>query len=225
MNRYVKKLIKTVELPFRRMEKTPGEEAQIDFGTGAPYVDANGKRRRTHVLRVVLSHSRKAYSEVVTKQTTENFIRAIENAFHAFGGVPRTLVVDNLKAAVLKADWFDRSIHCGRQCEHQVPIHHHRSDTVAAAQQLGLLHWSYKTSPTSTPKQTAFTRRILLSGRHMDTPLPITNSHHIHFRCDFIEQAAWVTSLTTNPPSLKLTRLAHASTAQRCGLYALRPCV
>lgn len=110
VNRYVKKLIKTVELPFRRMEKTPGEEAQIDFGTGAPYVDANGKRRRTHVLRVVLSHSRKAYSEVVTKQTTENFIRAIENAFHAFGGVPRTLVVDNLKAAVLKADWFDPDI-------------------------------------------------------------------------------------------------------------------
>ncbi len=110
VNRYIKKLCKSSVLPFRRVEKTPGEEAQIDFGTGAPYIDADGKRRRTHVLRVVLSHSRKAYSEVVTKQTTENFIRAIENAFYAFGGAPRTLIVDNLKAAVIKADWFDPEI-------------------------------------------------------------------------------------------------------------------
>lgn len=107
VNRYVKSLRKRRELPFRRMETTPGEEAQIDFGTGAPYLDSEGKKRRTHVLRVVLSHSRKAYSEVVKRQTTECFITAIENSFHAFGGVPRTIVVDNLKAAVIKADWFD----------------------------------------------------------------------------------------------------------------------
>lgn len=107
VNRYVKSLRKRSELPFRRMETAPGEEVQIDFGTGAPYLDSEGKKRRTHVLRVVLSHSRKAYSEVVTRQTTECFITAIENSFHAFGGVPRTIVVDNLKAAVIKADWFD----------------------------------------------------------------------------------------------------------------------
>jgi hypothetical protein len=34
----------------------------------------------------------------------------LENAFHAFGGVPGTLVIDNLKAAVTKADWFDPDI-------------------------------------------------------------------------------------------------------------------
>lgn len=107
VNRYVQRLGKSSLLPFRRLEVAPGEEAQIDFGTGAPYLDATGKKRRSHVLRVVLSHSRKAYSEVVTRQTTENFIRALENAFHAFGGVPRTLVIDNLKAAVTNADWFD----------------------------------------------------------------------------------------------------------------------
>ncbi len=55
-------------LPFRRMECTPGEEAQIDFGTGAPIVAPDGKRRRTHVFRIVLSHSRKAYSEVVYRK-------------------------------------------------------------------------------------------------------------------------------------------------------------
>jgi hypothetical protein len=86
------------------MECEPGEEAQIDFGTGAP----------------VLSHSRKAYSEAVYRQTTEDFIRCIENAFQNFGGVPKTLVVDNLKAAVLKADWFDPDLNPKIQafCEH-----------------------------------------------------------------------------------------------------------
>ena len=64
-------------------------------------------RRRPHVFRIVLSHSRKAYSEVVYRQTTEDFIRCLENAFWHFGGVPRTLVIDNLKAAVTQADWYD----------------------------------------------------------------------------------------------------------------------
>jgi transposase len=42
----------------------------------------------------VLSHSRKGYSEAVWQQTTENFIRCLENAFRAFGGVPHTTVID-----------------------------------------------------------------------------------------------------------------------------------
>ena len=40
-------------------------------------------------------------------QTTEDFLRCLENAFAHFGGVPKTLVIDNLKAAVLHPDWFD----------------------------------------------------------------------------------------------------------------------
>ena len=55
----------------------------------------------------MLSHSRKGYSEAVWRQTTENFIRCLENAFRYFGGVPQTLVIDNLRAAVTQADWFD----------------------------------------------------------------------------------------------------------------------
>jgi len=85
----------------------PGAEAQVDFGTGAPVTQPNGKRKRPHLFRIVLSHSRKAYSEVVYRQTTEAFIRCLENSFCHFGGVPKMLVVDNLKAAVIKADWFD----------------------------------------------------------------------------------------------------------------------
>ena len=107
VRRFVQRLGAGCPLPFRRMECEPGEEAQIDFGTGAPIVGADGRRHRTHVFRIVLSHSRKAYSEAVLRQTTDDFIRCIENAFHHFGGAPKTLVIDNLKAAVTKADWYD----------------------------------------------------------------------------------------------------------------------
>ncbi|MFV1968191.1 MAG: IS21 family transposase [Pirellulaceae bacterium] len=111
VRRFVAKLRQKTPLPFRRMETGPGEEAQIDFGTGASVVGPDGKRRRPWVLRVVLSYSRKGYSEVVYRQSTEAFIQCIENAFHHFGGVVKTLVIDNLKAAVAKADWYDPEIH------------------------------------------------------------------------------------------------------------------
>lgn len=107
VRRFVKRLEETHELPFRRLECGPGEEAQVDFGTGAPLLLPQGKRRRTYVFRIVLSHSRKAYSEAVMRQTTENFIRCLENAFWHFGGVPQRLILDNLRAAVTKADWFE----------------------------------------------------------------------------------------------------------------------
>jgi DNA replication protein DnaC len=48
-----------------------------------------------------------AYSEAVYRQTTDDFLRCLENAFRHFGGVPRRVVLDNLKAAVKQADWFD----------------------------------------------------------------------------------------------------------------------
>ena len=107
VRRLLKKLGAVLSPPFRRMECPPGHEAQIDFGTGAPIIGPDGRRRRTHVFRIVLSHSRKAYSEAVFTQSADTFLQCIENALEYFGGVPRTLVVDNLKAAVLHADWFD----------------------------------------------------------------------------------------------------------------------
>jgi transposase len=107
VRRFVRRLDPTRELPFRRLECGPGDEAQVDFGTGAPVIGPDGKRRKTHVFRFVLSHSRKAYSEAVYRQTTDDFLRCVENALRHFGGAPRLLVLDNLKAAVKNPDWFD----------------------------------------------------------------------------------------------------------------------
>lgn len=107
VNRFVKSLGNDRELPFRRMEVEPGEELQVDFGTGAKIRAADGTHRRTHVFRAVLSHSRKGYAEVVFRQDTESFIRCLENTFWAFGGVPMKVIFDNAKCAVKTPDFYD----------------------------------------------------------------------------------------------------------------------
>jgi transposase len=106
VKRLVRSLRRSQPEPFMRIEVEPGAEAQVDFGLGA-WVIVDGKRKRPHLFRIVLSHSRKAYSEAVWRQTTEGFIRCLENSFRCFRGVPKTLVIDNLRAAVKRADWFD----------------------------------------------------------------------------------------------------------------------
>lgn len=107
------------------LTSTPGQGLTSTPSQGLTQQALNGvkgktRRRKTHVLRIVLSHSRKGYSEAVYRQTTDDFIRCLENAFHHFGGVPKTLVVDNLKAAVTKADWYDPEINpkIAAFCEH-----------------------------------------------------------------------------------------------------------
>jgi transposase len=80
-----------------RIECNPGEEAQIDFGMARTLRTADGKLRSSNVLRVTLSFSRKGYTETMPKQDTECFLRALENAFHHFGGVPATLRVRKIR--------------------------------------------------------------------------------------------------------------------------------
>jgi transposase len=110
VRRLANKLLAVQPLPVRRMECEAGGEAQVDFGRGAVVVESNGRRRTTWVFRIVLSHCRKGYSQAVFRQSTDDFLRCLENAFAHFGGVPRTLVIDNLRAAVSRADWFDPEI-------------------------------------------------------------------------------------------------------------------
>jgi transposase len=108
--RFVRRLKQRQPMRVWRIECQPGEEMQVDFGLGAPIEQGDGKTRRSWVLRAVLSYSRKGYSEAVMRQDTESFLRCLENALRHFGGAPFLLNIDNLKAAVLKADWFDPQV-------------------------------------------------------------------------------------------------------------------
>jgi len=107
VKRYVRRLRRTDPPLVQRIEVQPGEEVQVDFGTGPTLVQSDGKKRKTWIFRLVLSYSRKAYSQAVRRQDTETFLRCIESAFREFGGSTLTINLDNLKAAVLKANWAD----------------------------------------------------------------------------------------------------------------------
>ncbi len=107
VRRFVQRLTQRSELPFRRIEVEPGYEIQVDYGQGARCKDHQGNYGKTHLFRLVLSYSRKGYSEAVRRLTTESFIRSLENAFWALGGVPKVVVFDNAKSVVAEADWYD----------------------------------------------------------------------------------------------------------------------
>ena len=85
-----------------RVETPPGLEAQVDFGGAGKLRNPDtGKLRGAHVFVMTLSFSRHMYVEFVFDQKMETWIRCHRNALHFFGGVPREIVIDNLKAAVL----------------------------------------------------------------------------------------------------------------------------
>ena len=120
VRRFVGKLGELLPLPFRRMEPPPGEESQVDFGAGAPIVSPDGRRQKSHVFRTVLGCSRKGYSEGTFRQTTDAFLQCLENAFWDWGGVPRIITIDNLRAAVKHPDWYDPELNPKVQsfCQH-----------------------------------------------------------------------------------------------------------
>ena len=106
VKRFVRRLREKTPGVYARLHTLPGEEAQVDFGQGAPTLKA-GRYVRPWLFKMVLSFSRHCYEEVVWEQDVETFIRCHEHAFEAFGGVVRIILLDNLKSGVLKANLYE----------------------------------------------------------------------------------------------------------------------
>jgi transposase len=86
---------------YLRLRTLPGEQGQIDWGHFGQVVV--GRARRPLVAFVtVLSYSRRIFLRFFTDQRMASFLRGHVEAFEAFGGVPRVLLYDNLKSAVLE---------------------------------------------------------------------------------------------------------------------------
>jgi transposase len=106
--RFVVHLEGKIPEAFVRMEVDPGEEAQVDFGSAGTMVDPRtGEVRKAWVFVMTLSHSRHQYATCVFDQKIETWLRCHREAFESFGGVPRRIVVDNLKAAIVRAVLHD----------------------------------------------------------------------------------------------------------------------
>jgi transposase len=101
-----------------RVETKPGEEGQVDFGYAGLMVDPEtGQLRKTWVFVMTLSWSRHQYVEFVFDQTVATWLRLHRNAFAFFAGVPQRVVMDNLKAAIVRACWHEpEAQHAYREC-------------------------------------------------------------------------------------------------------------
>ena len=84
--------------PAVRFETPPGRQGQVDFGT---FTLPWGRR---HALLVVLGHSRLLWLRFYPRQTMAVLTEGLESAFARFGGVPRELLFDQMRAVVLSDD-------------------------------------------------------------------------------------------------------------------------
>lgn len=96
-------------ITVRVADVAPGELAEVDFGKLGlvPDREHEGRRRMVYALLVTLVHSRHQYLHITTSQRIPDLIEGIEAAWAFFGGVTARVVLDNLKAAVVKADRYD----------------------------------------------------------------------------------------------------------------------
>jgi transposase len=86
---------------FLRLTTLPGEEGQVDWGHFG-HLTIGRARRPVMGFVMVLSHARATHAEFFLDQSMESFLLGHVRAFDAFGGVPRRLLYDNLKSAVLE---------------------------------------------------------------------------------------------------------------------------
>jgi transposase len=104
VRRFIKGIRPSVPEAVVRIETKPGEEIQVDFGTVVKMLDPVTKVMRTaYCFVMTFCWSRHMYVRFVFKQNMPTWLECHRQAFEAFGGVPLMAVIDNLKAAVLKA--------------------------------------------------------------------------------------------------------------------------
>ena len=101
------------ERAVMRYETEPGQQAQVDWST-LGYITVEGKPKRLYAFVMTLGYSRMMYVEFTTSTDTSLWLRCHQRAFDYFGGIPREMLHDNLKTAVLargsggKVHWNSR---------------------------------------------------------------------------------------------------------------------
>jgi transposase len=112
VRRFIAKL-EPSQLPDARVviETAPGEEMQVDYGTGPMARDpATGKYRRSRLFVLTLGYSRKCIRLLVFRSSSQTWAELHEKAFRRLGGVTKVIVLDNLREGVLTPDIYDPAI-------------------------------------------------------------------------------------------------------------------
>ena len=95
--------------PTMHIEHKAGEKMYVDYaGERLHYLDVfTGELVEAEVFVAILGASQLTYVEASCSQQKEDFITSCENALHFFGGVPKAIVTDNLKSAVIKSSKYE----------------------------------------------------------------------------------------------------------------------
>jgi transposase len=89
----------------------PGQESQVDYGTGPMVRESqSGKYRRTRLFVLTLGCSRKSVRFLVWRSSARIWAELHEKAFRRLGGCTRVVVLDNLKEGVLLPDIYDPTL-------------------------------------------------------------------------------------------------------------------
>jgi len=108
LRRYIQRICPAEPRVTVRVHTAPGEEAQVDFGSVGKLYDPRQQRvRLTYAFVATLSYSRHQFAELVCDQKAPTWIALHRHAFQSWGGLPKRIVPDNLKAAVRKASLHD----------------------------------------------------------------------------------------------------------------------
>jgi transposase len=86
---------------FLSLRTFPGEQGQVDWAHFGE-IAIGRARRRLSCFVITLSYSRALYLEFFFDQRMESFVRGHIHAFEDWQGLPRTLLFDNLRSAVLE---------------------------------------------------------------------------------------------------------------------------
>jgi transposase len=180
VRRFVRRLEAATPEAFTRVETDIAEEAQVDFGSaGLMYDPEEGRLRKASVFVMTLSWSRHQYTEIVFGQNVETWIALHVRGFEFFGGLPRRVRPDNLKAAIVRAVVRDQEAqrsyrefaeHCGfliSPCEPGKPEHKGKVEK-------GGVH---------------YVKRNALAGRSFKTPDQNVHHANTHLRRWCIETA------------------------------------
>ena len=88
-----------------RFETSPGEQAQVDFAQFVvEFTDEPGVRRIVWLFSLVLGYSRLIWARFVVHQDLQTVLRCHIAALEAIGGVPREILYDRMKTAVIGGD-------------------------------------------------------------------------------------------------------------------------
>lgn len=97
---YVKPFRPPKQIPAaRRYETEPGKQAQMDWGI-CQYTDEQGISHKVPAFIMILGYSRMRYVEFVKRCDLFSLEHCILNAFEYFGGVPETVLTDNMRTVV-----------------------------------------------------------------------------------------------------------------------------